>query len=66
MGCIPAETMNGVQMQAMVQGMEGKRLKYDDLTADNGLESGARAREGMLWSEIRSGVLRTWALLVKS
>ena len=31
------------QMQAMVQGMEGKRLKYSELTADNGLESGARA-----------------------
>ena len=30
------------QMQAMVQGMEGKRLKYDDLTANNGLESGSR------------------------
>ena len=34
------------QMQAMVQGMEGKRLKYSDLTADNGLESGARAWGG--------------------
>ena len=33
-------------MQAMVQGMEGKRLKYSDLTADNGLESGARAWGG--------------------
>ena len=31
------------QMQALVQGMEGKRLKYDELTADNGLESGARS-----------------------
>ena len=30
------------QMQAMVQGMEGKRLKYDELTAQNGLESGSR------------------------
>ena len=31
------------QMQAMVCGMVGKRLKYDDLTANNGLESRARA-----------------------
>ena len=31
------------QMAALVQGMEGKRLKYSELTADNGLESGARA-----------------------
>ena len=31
------------QMQAMVQGMAGKRLKYDELTAGNGLESGARS-----------------------
>ena len=31
------------QMQAMVQGMEGKQLKYSELTADNGLESGVRS-----------------------
>ena len=30
------------QMQAMVQGIEEKQLKYSELTADNGLESGAR------------------------
>ena len=31
------------QMARVVEGMEGKRLTYDDLTADNGLDSGARA-----------------------
>ena len=30
------------QVSALVQGMEGKRLKYAELVADNGLESGAR------------------------
>ena len=30
-------------MCKLAAGMEGKRLRYDDLTADNGLESGARA-----------------------
>ena len=30
------------QMQAMVASMVGKRLTYEDLIADNGLESGAR------------------------
>ena len=29
-------------MGAVVTGMDGKRLKYDTLTADNGLDSGAR------------------------
>ena len=31
------------QMQGVVAGMIGKRLRYDDLTADNGLASGARS-----------------------
>ena len=31
------------QMGSMVAGMVGKRLTYEDLIADNGLESGARA-----------------------
>ena len=31
------------QLGAMVQGMEGKRLTYDDLIAWNGLDSGARS-----------------------
>lgn len=31
------------QMQAVVAGMVGKRLRYDDLIADNGLPSGARS-----------------------
>ena len=31
------------QMGAMVQGMEGKRLGYEELTAPNGLDSGARS-----------------------
>ena len=30
------------QMEALAVGMVGKRLKYEDLIADNGLESGAR------------------------
>ena len=30
------------QMASVVSGMRGKRLKYRELTADNGLESGAR------------------------
>ena len=30
------------QLGAMVQGMEGKRLRYDELIASNGLDSGAR------------------------
>ena len=30
------------QMQAVVAGMVGKRLMYCDLTADNGMSSGAR------------------------
>ena len=30
------------QLGAMVEGMEGKRLRYDELIAPNGLESGAR------------------------
>ena len=30
------------QMATVVQGMEGKRLKYKDLIGDNGLPSGAR------------------------
>ena len=32
------------QMVEMARGMEGKRLKYADLTAPNGLESGARSK----------------------
>ena len=31
------------QLGAMVEGMEGKRLRYDDLIASNGLDSGARS-----------------------
>ena len=31
------------QMAKVVAGMAGKRLRYDDLIADNGLDSGARA-----------------------
>ena len=31
------------QMSGVVSGMEGKRLRYVDLIADNGLESGARS-----------------------
>ena len=31
------------QLGAMVQGMEGKRLRYDELIAPNGLDSGARS-----------------------
>ena len=31
------------QMATMAQGMEGKRLKYKELTAGNGLGSGARS-----------------------
>lgn len=36
----PLDTMD--QMGAMVKGMEGKRMTYPTLTADNGLPSGAR------------------------
>ena len=32
------------QMEALVVGMRGKRLRYEDLVADNGLKSGARGR----------------------
>ena len=31
------------QMGAVVQGMDGQRLRYRDLIADNGLDSGARS-----------------------
>ena len=31
------------QMKTVCNGMESKRLKYDDLIAFNGLDSGARA-----------------------
>ena len=31
------------QMRAMVAGMVGRRLMYQELTADNGMDSGARA-----------------------
>ena len=31
------------QMTGIVAGMAGKRLRYEDLTADNGLDSGARS-----------------------
>ncbi len=30
-------------MQSVIIGMDGKRLRYRDLIADNGLSSGARA-----------------------
>ena len=33
------------QLGAMVQGIEGKRLTYDELIAPNGLDSGARGSE---------------------
>ena len=36
-----ADTLD--QMAAIAFGMSGKRLRYDDLTADNGLDSGARS-----------------------
>ena len=36
----PSATLD--QMDALVGGMEGKRLKYIELIAPNGLESGAR------------------------
>ena len=36
-----ADTIN--QMTGIVAGMAGKRLRYADLIADNGLESGARS-----------------------
>ncbi len=36
----PSDTVD--QMGAIVKGMEGKRLHYAELIADNGLESGAR------------------------
>ena len=36
----PSDTLD--QMGAMVRGMDGKRLKYAELIAPNGLESGAR------------------------
>ena len=32
------------QMGAMVAGMRGKRLRYEDLIAPNGLSSGARTK----------------------
>ena len=31
------------QMAGVITGMEGKRLRYSDLIADNGLSSGARS-----------------------
>lgn len=34
------------QMEALAQGMVGKRLTYENLTEDNGLESGARPPAG--------------------
>ena len=34
----------GDQMTGLVVGMDGKRLRYADLIADNGLDSGARAK----------------------
>ena len=37
----PSDTLD--QMGALAKGMEGKRLKYDDLIAPNGLDSGARS-----------------------
>ena len=39
----PSDTVT--QMSRMVEAMEGRRLKYADLTADNGLESGARGQK---------------------
>ncbi len=37
----PHGTVN--QMTVVVSGMIGKRLRYSDLIADNGLDSGARS-----------------------
>ncbi len=37
----PRDTLD--MMQSVAIGMEGKRLRYRDLTADNGLPSGARS-----------------------
>ena len=37
----PLDTMD--QMGALVRGMDGKRLKYAELIAPNGLPSGARS-----------------------
>lgn len=37
----PLDTVD--QMGALVRGMDGKRLRYAELIADNGLESGARS-----------------------
>ena len=31
------------QLQSMTDGMDGKRLTYNQLTADNGMPSGARS-----------------------
>ena len=36
-----ADTLD--QMAAVASSMDGKRLRYSDLTADNGLDSGARS-----------------------
>ena len=36
----PADTID--QMAGIVAGMSGKRLRYEALIADNGLDSGAR------------------------
>ena len=36
----PSDTID--QMGGLVEGMEGKRLKYDNLIAPNGMDSGAR------------------------
>ena len=36
----PADTIE--QMEVVVAGMDGRRLRYRELTADNGLDSGAR------------------------
>ena len=33
------------QMSGVVSGMGGRRLRYADLIADNGLESGARPQD---------------------
>ena len=40
------DTIN--QMETLVSGMEGKQLQYQDLIADNGLDSGLGRRRCLL------------------
>ena len=47
------------QMEQLAKGMEGKRLRYEDLIRPNGLASGGRPLSGKrLDSEIREGSAR--------